>query len=105
MGMSGEEHPALQEQLWKNIEQRLEEAVLIEWDGCHTINVHTVKRPEIQFGVSFGNDQLSKGEMLEALREWYEQSCQLKFISEVRRAGAITGLTPLIAQREEAFEQ
>lgn len=90
------------EQLWKHVEQRLEEAVLIEWDGCHAIHLHTVQAPEKPLSVSFARGQLSKEEMLEAMREWFDHSCPLRFISEVRKSGGIVGSTPLIAQGDPA---
>lgn len=73
---------------WKLIEQMCRNADSITWDSCHKIYLAMDKKETKEF-VSYGYDpiirkgQLDSKEMAATLKQWYEDSCGLRFISAV----------------------
>lgn len=103
MALTEDQKLERQHQLWERIAERVESAVLIEWDGCHKIYIHTCEQPEDVFKESFTAEVMSSDEMLETLKAWWDESCWLKLIQEVASAGDISGYISLIEQGEEAY--
>lgn len=74
---------------WRNVEAALTEAVSIAWDGCHKIYIlmDEAQHDEMKgygYDLLLRLDSLGAEAALAALREWYEQSCGLRFIDTVR---------------------
>ena len=70
---------------WHDVEEALENAHLIAFDGCHKIYV-AMDEIEAQWFLDREDYHDAKGttaEMLEQLIKWYDESCPLKFISSV----------------------
>lgn len=93
---------------WQNIEQALGSAVSIAWDGCHKIYILLDEEQHQQMD-GYGYDPLLRLDAIGAdralalLREWYADSCALRFINTVRtnRADPNEGFTALISQFED----
>lgn len=97
---------------WIAVEETVPRAHSIAFDGCHKIYVlldDEQTRQMIEYGYrSDGSTMLLRSEgatseqMLEALREWFDESCGLRFINAVRTVPGDPndGFTSLIAQFE-----
>lgn len=78
---------------WSLVEERVADADSIAFDGCHKIYVlmdaHQTALMK-EYGYEKDGAQMrvaserTKGELLGALREWYDDSCGLRFINAVR---------------------
>ena len=81
--------------LLNEVEQALESAKLVAWDGCHKIYV---AMDELEAGWFIENYEATFSgtpeEMLDALGDWWESSCHLRFISAVKYGE----FTQLVAQ-------
>lgn len=93
---------------WYNIEDTLEDAVSIAWDGCHKIYILMDKeahRTQYRWGSEYvlRLDNIGADEALALLRKWYDDSCGLRFISAVRTTepDPNEGYTHLISQFED----
>ena len=92
---------------WKAIEKTLEDAVSIAFDTCHKIYVLQDEGQHQQME-SYGYDPLIRIESIGVesallqLKDWYAQSCGLRFINAVRTVDGNPndGFTNLIAQFE-----
>lgn len=82
------------EDVWDEVEESLSEAKAIAFDGCHKIYVlldHAQVHLMIGYGYGVDNDgsQLihaigsDKDEMLKTLKDWWDESCGLRFIQSV----------------------
>lgn len=95
------------EENWRNIENTLADAVSIAWDGCHKIYILMDEAQHTQM-MTYDYDPLLRLDALgvdvafSTLREWYDTSCGLRFISAVRTVeeNPNDGFTSLISQFE-----
>jgi hypothetical protein len=96
------------EDCWSDVENALEYAHLIAFDGCHKIYVAMDETEAKWFRENYTasvcetsrNYEASPEKMLEKLREWYDESCGLRFISGVEHneTDPNAGFTTLIPQ-------
>ncbi len=73
---------------WAAVEEHVQDAVLIAFDGCHKIYIAMDQQEAYFFRLNYQpavveSIHSSPAAMLEILREWYDESCGLKFISAV----------------------
>lgn len=73
---------------WDKVEDALDDAKGIAFDGCHKIYVlmddeQMALMREYEYDPLLSADTMNKGEMLSTLKEWFESSCGLRFISAV----------------------
>jgi hypothetical protein len=80
---------------WQDVEECLSDAQLIAWDECHKIyvamddeNADWFLDPDSGYLCVMG----THSGMLEQLREWWEESCALRFIQAVSVADKTTPL-------------
>ena len=71
--------------LWSDVEDHLDDAILIAWDGCHKIYLALDQTEADWFRSSYPYIVEDTYEaMLATLMDWYNASCGLKFVSGVR---------------------
>ena len=101
---------------WWDVEEALEDARLIAFDGCHKIYIAMDETEAEWFRKNYnpevcGTSRTFEGnewQMLEKLREWWSESCSLKFIHAVvhNEEDPNAGFTNLIPQgAEEVHEE
>lgn len=110
------EQTARQEALWADVDAALAHATSIAWNGCHKVYVllddeQTTQMRDLGYGdgtddsVLITSVQATPAEMSAHVRDWFAQSCGLRFIGLVTTGD--DQKTPeyenLIAQCEEAF--
>jgi len=117
------------EQAWSEVEDALDTATGIAFDGCHKIYIMLDQEQYDQMvAYGYGEDgshlipsltaegqlaarrpRMSGDEMLATLKKWYEDSCPLKFVSAVETVDGDPndGFTNLIPQffEEEAEDE
>jgi len=96
---------------WSDVENALEYAYLIAFDGCHKIYIAL---DEIEAQWFRDRDDFTKvtgtpSELREQLVKWYDESCPLKFISSVvhneeNPNEGYTNLIPQSAEDEDEFD-
>jgi hypothetical protein len=74
---------------FQKVEEALEEAQGIAWDSCHKIYVLLDKEQVsimriYEYEYVYDTEDMSKEEMLDRLIEWYDDSCNLRFIQSIR---------------------
>jgi hypothetical protein len=95
---------------WDKVEEYLYDAKGIAFDTCHKIYVlmddeQMALMREYEYDPLISADTMSQDEMLETLKEWYENSCGLRFISAVSThpTDANEGFVDLIPQGAEEY--
>jgi len=87
----------------------VQEAKAIAWDTCHKIYV-LMDDEQVQKMVEYGYkddmltcDELNTEQMMNTLRDWYANSCALRFIDAVRtvKGDPNEGFTTLVGQGED----
>ena len=80
------------EDYWSDVEYAVDDAHLIAFDGCHKIYLAMDEYEAQWFRENYNgkecDDRTFEGTaqaMLEKLKEWYEESCALRFIQSVER--------------------
>ena len=73
---------------WDSVAYELEQAKGIAWDTCHKIYVlmddeQVALMREYEYDPLITSDEMSDGEMLDKIIEWYDQSCGLRFVQAV----------------------
>jgi hypothetical protein len=97
---------------WDLVEERVADADSIAFDGCHKIYVlmDAAQTKQMQgYGYEKDGSQMryaasrTKGELLGALHEWFDASCDLRFISAVRtvKGDPNDGFETLIGQFDD----
>jgi len=99
---------------WAQVEAALPNAKAIAFDGCHKIYVlmddeQVQQMDDWGYGKDDDGSHLLKFEqhesedILEILRDWWHESCMLRFISAVRtvEGDPNKGFTDLISQTED----
>ena len=99
------------EQVWEDVSAELDEAKGIAFDGCHKIYVLMDNAQVHQSaGYGYGEDgsylitstSMNPEEMLTTIKKWYEDSCDLKFVSAIESVpNASDNFTDLIPQGYE----
>lgn len=70
---------------WGAVEEAAQTAYSISFDGCHKIYMAMDKEQEAWFVKHYKTTvHGSPEEMVAQIKEWYEESCGLKFVSTVR---------------------
>lgn len=107
------------ERLWAKVEGALIGAHSVAFDGCHKVYVlMDEQQTDLMRGYGYGDQsadggggphlvivgQYGRDKALELLREWYEDSCSLRFIQAVRTVDGDPneGFVNLIEQGEYA---
>jgi hypothetical protein len=95
---------------WQAVEAALQNADSIAFDGCHKIYI-LLDRDQTQQMRDYGYEEDSSelhevtdpATALKTLREWWDDSCGLRFINSVRtvQGNPNDGFETLIAQFEE----
>ncbi len=94
---------------WQHVRNTLTTAKGIAWDGCHKIYV-LMDDEQMKQMASYGYDPLLPVEEpdreLKTLKEWYDDSCGLRFISAISTVTGDPndGFTDLIAQFHDDAE-
>jgi hypothetical protein len=75
---------------WNKVADRLVDAEGIAWDGCHKIYIlmdaeQVARQEEYGYEYIIRSSESTYGEMLVTLKEWFDDSCFLRFINAVRR--------------------
>lgn len=87
------------------VEERVSEAKAIAWDTCHKIYLlmddeQVELMREYKYDPLITADEMKPAEMLETIKEWYENSCFLRFVDAVstNHEDANKGFETLIGQ-------
>ena len=94
---------------WGKVEVAVEMARGIAFDGCHKIYV-LIDDEQVEMMRGYGydplitSDEMEHKEMLATIREWYRNSCGLRFVEAVRsvEGNPNDGYVWLIAQGEDS---
>lgn len=95
------------EDYWSDVKEEVRYAKSISFDGCHKIYLAMDETQAEWFKNNYNgtscNDRTFEGtaeQMLALLKEWYENSCSLKFIQSVttNKVDANEGFESLIPQ-------
>lgn len=96
---------------WAKVEVAAEMAKGIAFDTCHKIYVlmddaQMAQMKEYGYDPLISSDDLTPKEMLSTLKDWYSQSCMLRFISAVRTVDGDPndGFIDLIPQGADDYE-
>ena len=70
---------------WNDVEEAVKGSRLIAWDTCHKIYIAMDEEQVDWFNEHYAPNTFTgtANEMLATLRQWYSDSCPLKFISSV----------------------
>jgi hypothetical protein len=90
------------------VRNRISEAEAIAWDNCHKIYIlMDTEQVDLMRGYGYDplitTDQMSTDEMFGLVQEWYEDSCDLRFIEAVSTndINPNLGFESLISQFDE----
>jgi hypothetical protein len=93
------------EEGWEAVQEYVQDAVLIAFDGCHKIYLAMDQEEAYFFRTNYQPGVVevihsSPAAMLATLEEWYDESCGLKFISAVwhDKGNPNDGFVSLISQ-------
>jgi hypothetical protein len=94
------------EELWfTDVKDALNKAKLISWDGCHKIYVAMDDHEAQWFFENYAYSLMATPEeMYTTIRDWWNKSCGLRFISSVRydADNPNNGFTTLVPQFVDA---
>ena len=90
------------------IKGRLSEAQAIAWDTCHKIYI-LMDSEQVELMRSYGydplitNEEMNPDDMFDEVREWYRDSCGLRFIQAVstNHINPNAGFETLVSQFNE----
>ena len=94
------------------IKGRLSEAQAIAWDNCHKIYI-LMDSEQVELMRNYGydpiitNEEMNPDDMFDEVREWYRDSCGLRFIQAVstNKIDPNLGFESLISQGEDSEEE
>lgn len=70
---------------WEVVEEHIDDALLIAFDGCHKIYLALDETQAAWFATNYAHVLRDTREgMLKQLHKWYDESCAFKFIQGVR---------------------
>jgi hypothetical protein len=77
------------EKEWTKVEVMCEVAKGIAFDTCHKIYIllddaQMNQMKEYGYDPLISSDEMGPSEMFNTIRDWYDQSCMLRFVSAVR---------------------
>lgn len=97
--------------IFTEVARELEGAKAITWDTCHKIYVlmddeQVAKMREYEYDPIVTSDTHTPEQMLNLLQEWYDDSCELRFINAVSTVEGdpnegFKSLIPQFAEQEE----
>jgi hypothetical protein len=94
------------------VEARIDEAKAIAWDTCHKIyllmdEAQVQEMRELDYDPLITADEMSPSEMLETVKQWYGDSCGLRFVNavETNLEDPNAGFETLIGQGEGDEEE
>jgi len=97
-------------EMFKDVREACSSAHLVAFDGCHKIYLAMDELEATSFlNSNYQIFRSSQDEMFDKVKEWYEESCGLRFISSVETniANPNDGYTQLVPQgasdEEEEF--
>jgi len=90
------------------IREKLSEAEAIAWDNCHKIYI-LMDSEQVELMRSYGydplitNEEMNPDDMFDEVREWYRDSCGLRFIQAVstNHINPNAGFETLVSQFDE----
>lgn len=95
-------NPDLLEEGWDAVEEYLRDALSISWDTCHKIYLAMDEIEAAWFAENYDEATVkgSPEEMLATIKEWWDASCSLRFVSAVwhNRSNPNAGFVSLISQ-------
>lgn len=79
------------DEYWEDVEDALQSAHLIAWDGCHKIYLAMDEEQEQWFKKNYKEEECgtscnfvgSTQEMLKMIQRWWGDSCSLRFVQSV----------------------
>lgn len=88
------------------LEDFINDADSIAWDTCHKIYIlmhpaQTEKMREYGYEALITRDESNPYDMLETIKNWYEDSCGLRFIDAVSYDDVFT---TVVAQGEDLYD-
>lgn len=88
--------------LFSEVEEALDDALLIAWDGCHKMYVALDDEQAQWFRDNYPHTyEASPDDMMVMLRSWWDNSCPLKFVQSVETTtNPNDGFANLIGQGE-----
>jgi len=99
------------DEYWGDVEDALQSANLIAWDGCHKIYLAMDEEQEQWFRENYKEEEDttscnfvgSAQEMLKMIQRWWEFSCSLRFVQsvETNHEDPNAGFVALIPQGAE----
>lgn len=96
------------EELMEPVEAVITDAKLVAFDGCHKIYLAMDDEEATWFRLNYNFIvQSSPDVMLQAVTDWYEASCLLRFVSAVRSnpENPNEGFTTLVEQGADADDE
>ena len=94
------------------VRNRISEAEAIAWDTCHKIYIlMDSEQVDLMRGYGYDpiitNEEMNPDDMLDKVKEWYEDSCSLRFIQAVSTndIDPNLGFESLISQFEDQDEE
>jgi hypothetical protein len=95
---------------WAAVEEYINDAVLIAFDGCHKIYLAMDQEEAEWFAKNYNGEGCtdrnftgSPSEMLKTIHDWWDESCSLRFVNAVwhNEADPNAGFVSLISQMAE----
>jgi hypothetical protein len=90
---------------------RISDAKAIAWDTCHKIYLlmddeQVALMREYEYDPLITSEEMSEGEMFDTIKQWYEDSCYLRFVDAVStvEGNPNEGFETLIGQGEDDEE-
>lgn len=97
---------------WDLVEERIGEAKGIAWDTCHKIYIlmddeQMAKMREYEYDPLISKDEMLAEDMFATVKNWYEESCGLRFVDAVstNHEDANLGFETLIGQFDTDEEE
>lgn len=94
------------------VRNRISEAEAIAWDNCHKIYIlMDTEQVDLMRGYGYDpiitNEEMNPDDMLDKVKEWYEDSCSLRFIQAVSTndIDPNLGFESLVSQFEDQDEE
>jgi len=74
---------------WADVDKKLDKCSGIAWDGCHKIYIlmddkQMSKMKEYGYDPLISAGEMSRSEMLLTIKEWFGDSCGLRFVDTVK---------------------
>lgn len=75
-------------EVWDKVGETLSDAKGIAFDGCHKIYIlmddeQMAEMKEFGYDPLLSAEDYTANEMLETIRDWYEDSCSLRFVQAI----------------------